>query len=60
MPILRSSAKAGLVAAGLAVTLVVGATSGAVAGRLISSPDIQDRGVKSRDLGTNSVKKRNL
>lgn len=56
----RVSGRAGLLAAALAVTLVVGATSGAVAGRLISSPDIQDHGIKSRDLGTNSVKNRNL
>lgn len=57
---IQVSAKGGLIAAALAVTLLVGATSGAVADRLISSPDIKDRGVKSRDLGTNSVKKRNL
>lgn len=60
MRIPRLSGRAGLLAATLAVTLVVGATSGAVAGKLISSPDIKDRGVKSRDLGTNSVTNRNL
>ncbi|MDI6911201.1 hypothetical protein [Nocardioides sp.] len=60
MRMVRLPGRAGLLAATLAVTLVVGATSGAVAGRLISSPDIQDRGIKSRDLGVNSVRNRNL
>jgi hypothetical protein len=60
MRIVRLSRRAGLLAAALAVTLVVGATSGAVAGKLISSPDIADRGIKSRDLGVNSVKNLNL
>ncbi len=60
MRIARPSGRAGLLAAALAVTLVVGATSGAVAGKLISSPDIADHGIKSRDLATNSVKNRNI
>lgn len=60
MHMVRVSGRAGLLATALALALVVGATSGAVAGRLISSPDIKDRGIKSRDLDVNSVKNRNL
>jgi hypothetical protein len=45
-----------LVAGALALTLVVGATSGAVAGALITSKDIKDNTIRSRDLRTNAVK----
>ena len=52
----RPSGKAVLVAGALAVTLVVGATSGAVAGKLITSQDIQDGTIRSADLHENAVK----
>lgn len=47
-------------AAALAVTLVVGATSGAVAGKLITSQDIKDDTVKSRDIKDDSVQSRDI
>ena len=60
MRMVRLPGRAGLLAAAAAVMLVVAGTSGAVAGRLISSPDIADRGIRSRDLGVNSVKSPNI
>jgi hypothetical protein len=56
----RPSGKAALVAGALTLTLVVGAGSGAVAGRLITSQDIQDGTIHARDLADNSVKNRNI
>lgn len=60
MRVARLTGRANLLVAACAVTIVVAGTSGAVAGRLISSPDIEDRGIKSRDLGVNSVKNPNI
>lgn len=60
MPALRAQSKAVLVAGALAVTLVVGATSGAVAGRLVTSKDIKDNTVRSRDLRDNAVKNKDI
>lgn len=56
----RPSGRAVAVAGALAVTLLVGATSGAVAGRLVTSQDIQDGTIRSVDLGTNAVKNKNI
>ena len=50
MPRFSPSRKAAWLAAALAVTLVVGATSGAVAGQLITSADIQNGTIKKIDL----------
>lgn len=47
-------------AAALAVVLAVGATSGAVAGKLVTSADIADGTIHARDLADNSVKNRNI
>ncbi|GAW49456.1 MULTISPECIES: collagen-like protein [unclassified Nocardioides] len=54
-PFSRPSAKAVLVAGALALTLVVGATSGAVAGKLITSHDIKDGTIRAKDLRDDSV-----
>lgn len=51
----RPTAKAAAIAGALAVTLVVAGTSGAVAGKLITSRDIKDGTIKPRDLRDNSV-----
>jgi hypothetical protein len=56
----RPSAKAVLVAGALTLTLVVGATSGAVAGKLITSKDIKNHSIGSSDLADNSVEHRNI
>lgn len=50
MPRFTPSRKAAWVSAALAVTLVVGATSGAVADQLITSADIQNGTIKKVDL----------
>lgn len=47
-------------AGALAVTLVVGATSGAVAGKLITSQDIKNHTIVSKDIANGGVKSRNL
>jgi hypothetical protein len=46
----QSLPKSALVAGALAITLIVGATSGAVAGQLITSRDIKDGTIKKADL----------
>jgi hypothetical protein len=56
----RPSGKAAVVAGALTLTLVVGAGSGAVAGKLITSQDIQDGTIHARDLADNSVKNRTI
>jgi hypothetical protein len=56
----RPSAKAALVAGAVALTLVVVATSGAVAGNLITSHDIKNGTIRSQDIATGGVTKRNL
>jgi hypothetical protein len=55
MPSYRPSLKATLVAAGLATVLVVGGSAGAVAGKLITSKNIKDGTIQTRDLSDNSV-----
>ena len=55
MPSYRPSAKATLVAAGLATVLVVGGSAGAVAGKLITSKNIKDGTIQTRDLRDDSV-----
>lgn len=55
MPSYRPSLTATLVAAGLAAALVVGGSAGAVAGRLITSKNIKDGTIQTRDLSDNSV-----
>lgn len=42
------------------LTLVVGATSGAVAGSLITSKDIKNNTVKSRDIKNNTIRSKDL
>ncbi|MEP9364766.1 hypothetical protein ABLE68_17515 [Nocardioides sp. CN2-186] len=60
MSTLRPSSRAALVIGALAVTLVVGATSGAVAGRLITSQDIKNHTIVAQDIADQGVTKRNL
>ncbi|WP_296606227.1 hypothetical protein [Nocardioides sp.] len=55
MPSYRPSLKATLVAAGLATVLVVGGSAGAVAGKLITSKNIKDGTIRTRDLSDDSV-----
>ncbi len=55
MPSYRPSLKATLVAAGLATVLVVGGSAGAVAGKLITSKNIKDGTIQTRDLSDDSV-----
>ena len=56
----RPSGKAAVVAGAIALTLVVGATSGAVAGKLITSADIKDGTVRSKDVRDGTLKNRDL
>lgn len=51
----RPSGKAALVAGAIALTLVVGATSGAIADGLITSDDIQDDTIRSVDVKDESI-----
>lgn len=51
----RPSGKAVVVAGVIALTLVVGASSGAVAGKLITSKNIKDGTIKTQDLKDDSV-----
>ena len=60
MPIARPSGKAALAVGALALTLVVGVTSGAVAGALITSSDIKDDTIKSRDIMDNAIQSRDI
>ncbi|MGZ4487976.1 MAG: collagen-like triple helix repeat-containing protein [Nocardioides sp.] len=55
MRVIRPSARATLVASALAVTLVVAGTSGAVAGRLVTSSTIKDGTIQTVDLHDDSV-----
>jgi hypothetical protein len=56
----RPSSRAALVAGAIALTLVVGATSGAVAGKLITSADIKDGTIRSRDVHNGTLNRRDL
>lgn len=56
----RPSGKAALAAGTIALTLVVGATSGAIAGKMITSADIKDGAIRSRDIRDNGVKRVDL
>lgn len=51
----RPSGKAVLVVGALALTLVVGATSGAVAGAMITSKDIKNNTIRGVDIRTDAV-----
>ena len=53
---LRPSLRGLAVVAALAVTVLVAGTTGAVAGRLVTSQDIQDHTIQPRDLAPNSVR----
>lgn len=59
-PLRRPSANALLVTGALVLTLVVGATSGAVAGSLITSKDIKDNTIKSRDIRNGTIGSKDL
>src|SRR6478735_9151121 len=56
----RPSGKAVLAVGAIALTLVVVATSGAVAGALITSQDIQDNTVKSRDIKNDTIRNKDI
>ncbi|MCW2766351.1 MAG: hypothetical protein JWO11_2310 [Nocardioides sp.] len=56
----RPSGRAMAVAGALALTLVVAGTSGAVAGKLITSQDIRNHTIRSQDLAEDSVKNYNI
>lgn len=56
----RPSGRASAVVGALALTLVVAGTTGAVAGKLITSQEIKDHTITSRDLASNSVKNKNI
>jgi hypothetical protein len=60
MPTFRPSGKAVAIAGGLALALVVAATTGAVAGTLITSKDIENHTIQTADLHQDSVKTRNI
>lgn len=56
----RPSGKAVLAAGAIALTLVVTATSGAVAGALITSDDIENNTIRGRDIGGDAVKNKDI
>lgn len=56
----RPSGKAVAAAGAIALTLVVVATSGAVAGALITSKDIKDNTVKSRDIKNSTIRTKDI
>ena len=56
----RPSGKAVLAAGAIALTLVVVATSGAVAGALITSDDIKDNTIKSRDIKDDTIRNKDI
>src|SRR6478609_10756686 len=56
----RPSGKAVLAAGAIALTLVVVATSGAVAGSLITSQDIKDNTIKSRDIKNGTIRTKDI